>query len=90
MKNWKHINFEQRKTICSCVAHNYKVKDIGELLGLDPTSISKEVLAELLSIDKESWMQEVEDQKSHLDQFEKLPAELKAQYEALASRIAAM
>lgn len=43
MKNWKHINFEQRKTICSCVAHNYKVRDIGELLGLDPTSISKEV-----------------------------------------------
>ena len=43
MKNWKHINFEQRKTIYSCVAHNYKVKDIGELLDLDPTSISKEV-----------------------------------------------
>lgn len=43
MKNWKHINFEQRKTICSCVAHNYKVKDIGDLLDLDPTSISKEV-----------------------------------------------
>lgn len=43
MKNWKHINFKQRKTICSCVAHNYKVKDIGELLDLDPTSISKEV-----------------------------------------------
>lgn len=43
MKKWKHINFEQRKTICSCVAHNYKVKDIGELLDLDPTSISKEV-----------------------------------------------
>ena len=43
MKNWKHINFEQRKTICSCVAHNYKVKDIGELLDLAPTSISKEV-----------------------------------------------
>ena len=43
MNKWKHINFEQRKTICSCIAHNFKVKDIGELLELDPTSISKEV-----------------------------------------------
>lgn len=42
-KNWKHINLEQRKTICSCIAHNYKLVQIGELLKLDPTSISKEV-----------------------------------------------
>lgn len=42
-KNWKHINFEQRKTISSCIAHNYKLVQIGNLLQLDPTSISKEV-----------------------------------------------
>ena len=42
-KNWKHINFEQRKSISSCIAHNYKLVQIGELLQLDPTSISKEV-----------------------------------------------
>lgn len=43
MKKWKHINFEQRKTIASCISHEYKLKDIGDLLKLDPTSISKEV-----------------------------------------------
>jgi transposase, IS30 family len=43
MKKWKHINFEQRKTITSCISHEYKLKDIGNLLKLDPTSISKEV-----------------------------------------------
>lgn len=42
-KNWKHINLEQRKNISSCIAHNYKLIQIGELLQLDPTSISKEV-----------------------------------------------
>ena len=43
MKKWKHINFEQRKTIASGIAHNMKVKDIAELLNLDPTGISREV-----------------------------------------------
>lgn len=42
-KNWKHINFEQRKNISSCIAHGYKLVQIAKLLGLDPTSISKEV-----------------------------------------------
>ncbi len=43
MKKWKHINFEQRKTIASGIAHNMKLKDLGELLNLDPTEISREV-----------------------------------------------
>ena len=43
MKKWKHINFEQRKTIASGISHKMKVKDIGELLDLDPTGISREV-----------------------------------------------
>lgn len=43
MKKWKHINFEQRKTIASSIAHKIKLKDIGELLDLDPTGISREV-----------------------------------------------
>lgn len=42
-KEWKHINFEQRKVIASGIAHNYKVKEIADTLGIDPTSISKEV-----------------------------------------------
>ena len=43
MKKWKHINFEQRKTISSGISHKIKVKDLGELLELDPTGISREV-----------------------------------------------
>ena len=43
MKKWKHINFEQRKTIASCIAHKMKLKDIAELLYLDPTGVSREV-----------------------------------------------
>ena len=43
MKKWKHINYDQRKTISSGIAHNMKLKDIGELLGVDPTAVSREV-----------------------------------------------
>lgn len=43
MKEWKHLSLDQRKVISSGISHNYKLKDIGESLGFDPTSISKEV-----------------------------------------------
>ena len=42
MKNWKHLTFEQRKVISNGICHNYKLKEIAETLGYDPTSISKE------------------------------------------------
>ena len=43
MKEWKHLTIEQRRVIASGISHNYKLKDIAETLGFDPTSISKEV-----------------------------------------------
>ena len=43
MKDWKHLTFEQRKTISSGISHKYKLKDIAENLLVDPTSVSKEV-----------------------------------------------
>ena len=43
MKKWKHINFDQRKTISSMISHGYKLTIIGDILKIDPTSISKEV-----------------------------------------------
>lgn len=43
MKEWKHISFEQRKVINSGISHSYKLKEIGENLQIDPTSVSKEV-----------------------------------------------
>ena len=41
--NFKHITFEQRKVILSMINSKHKLKEIGEALNLDPTSISKEV-----------------------------------------------
>ena len=61
-----------------------------EDIDLEGTEITQEVLKGLLSIDKEAWTQEVEDQKTHLERFEKLPKELWEQYNALAARIAKM
>ena len=43
MKDWKHLTLEQRKVISNGISHNYKLKEIAESLGFDPTSISKEV-----------------------------------------------
>lgn len=43
MKDWKHLTLEQRKVISNGISHNYKLKEIAEALGFDPTSISKEV-----------------------------------------------
>ena len=61
-----------------------------EDIDLEGTEITPEVLKGLLSIDKEAWTQEVEDQKTHLERFEKLPKERWEQYNALAARIAKM
>lgn len=43
MKTWKHLTVEQRKVISNGISHKYKLKEIAETLGFDPTSISKEV-----------------------------------------------
>ena len=43
MKAWKHLTFEQRKVISNGISHKYKLKEIAETLGFDPTSIFKEV-----------------------------------------------
>lgn len=61
-----------------------------EDIDLEGTEITQDVLKGLLSIDKEAWTQEVEDQKTHLERFEKLPKELWEQYNTLAARIAKM
>ena len=51
MKTWKHINFEQRKTISSCISHNCKLVDISKVLPLDPRSISREVKRNRIATD---------------------------------------
>ena len=51
MKTWKHINLEQRKTISSCISHDYKLIDISKVLPLDPRSISREVKRNRVPVD---------------------------------------
>ena len=41
MKKWKHINYNQRKYISSSITHNMKLKNISDILYLDPTSLSR-------------------------------------------------
>lgn len=61
-----------------------------EDIDLEGTNVTPEGLKELLSIDKAAWEAELEDQKSHLAKFDKLPEEIMHQYEALSERIHAM
>ncbi|MBR5151898.1 MAG: phosphoenolpyruvate carboxykinase (GTP), partial [Clostridia bacterium] len=51
-------------------------------------SISAEQLKELLSVDKDVWMEDVENQKEYFAQFgDRLPAEIKKQLETLENNL---
>ena len=41
---WEHINILQRKAIVSGLAQHKSLKEIAEIVGLDPTSVSKEII----------------------------------------------
>ena len=43
MKTWKHLDIENRKTISSCISHNYKLINISKILNYDPIGISKKL-----------------------------------------------
>ncbi len=58
-----------------------------EDIDIEGTDIDMDTLKGLLSIDKEAWAEEVKDQAAHLAKFEKLPAEIKNQYENLKKRL---
>ena len=58
-----------------------------EDIDLEGSGIDLDTLKGLLSIDKDSWTTEVADIEKHLAQFDKLPEEIKNQYEALKKRI---
>ncbi|HHV99743.1 MAG TPA: phosphoenolpyruvate carboxykinase (GTP) [Clostridiaceae bacterium] len=61
------------------------VNDI-DLTGIED-EVSKETLANLLSIDKESWKEEINSQSEFFAKFDRLPAEIKKQQEALIKRL---
>lgn len=55
--------------------------DTNELEG-----VSKEVLEGLLSVDKESWREEIKSQAEFFEKFDRLPKEIKDQHAALSKR----
>lgn len=59
-----------------------------ESIDIEGSGVDIDTLKGLLSIDKDAWTEEVKDLEPHLAQFERLPEELKAQYEALKKRLA--
>lgn len=68
----------------SPVGYLPKVEDL-DTTGLD---ISRDTMQSLLSIDKESWKDEVKDQAAFFDKFgERMPKEIKNQYSALVKRL---
>lgn len=40
---WEHLTIEKRKIITNMLSHGAKLCEIGEILNMDPTSISKEI-----------------------------------------------
>lgn len=43
MKHWKHLNLDQRKLISNMLSKEFKCVEMGDLLQMDPSSISKEL-----------------------------------------------
>jgi phosphoenolpyruvate carboxykinase (GTP) len=69
----------------SSIGYLPKAEDI-DLTGIE-AEVTPEVLKGLLSIDPESWSEEIKDQATFLAKFERLPKELKEQYSALVNRL---
>ena len=67
----------------TAVGYEPKADDID----IEGSGIDGETLKALLSIDKAAWEQEVKEIETHLAGFEKLPAELRDQFEALKARV---
>lgn len=61
-------------------AEDIDIKGIGDGITID-------TVKGLLSIDKEAWDGEVKDQAEWLDKFDRLPKEIKAQYNELVKRL---
>lgn len=62
-----------------------KPEDI-DLTGLEG-EVTLDTIKGLLSIEKDVWAQEVKEQDEFLSRFDRLPAEIKAEYEALVKRL---
>ena len=57
-----------------------------DLSGLD---LSDDVVTDLLSVDKDAWLAELAQQRQFFSKFDRLPAEISAQLDALDQRLRA-
>ena len=66
----------------------FSVGDWIRTICTDGLDISEAALAELLTVDTEAWKQQMPQTREHLARFgDKLPDELRRQFEALAERL---
>lgn len=68
----------------SYIGYLPKVDDI-DINGLE--DIDRDTLQSLLSIDKEAWKEELKNQETFFEKFDRLPKEIRAQHDALADRL---
>jgi phosphoenolpyruvate carboxykinase (GTP) len=69
----------------SAIGYMPKPEDI-EITGIED-EVNLDTIRELLSIDKDSWAQEIENQKEFFSKFDRLPEEIRAQQQKLAARL---
>ena len=69
----------------TAVGYMPRPEDI-ELTGIED-KVNEDTLKALLSIDKENWAQEIENENEFFAKFDRLPDEIRAQYEALKTRL---
>ncbi|MEN8904893.1 MAG: phosphoenolpyruvate carboxykinase (GTP) [Clostridiales bacterium] len=72
----------------SAIGYIPKAEDI-ELDGID-NEITIDILKDLLKIDKESWIDEVNNQEEFFKKFDRLPEKIKKQYNNLVERVKEM
>jgi len=69
----------------TAIGYMPKAEDI-DLTGLED-KVSLDTIKDLLSIDKESWAEEIESQNAFFAKFDRLPDEIRAQQDALVERL---
>jgi phosphoenolpyruvate carboxykinase (GTP) len=69
----------------SAIGYMPKPEDI-DVTGLEG-EVDAAALKTLLSIDKDSWAQEIENQKEFFAKFDRLPDEVRAQQQKLTERL---
>ena len=56
-------------------------------IDLEGTDVDLDTLKSILDVNKEDWIEELKSQEEHLGKFDKLPVEVRNQFEAQKERI---